>query len=254
MPLTGNFVERDVEIREMEKCLLPSDARERRKTYILYGLGGIGKTRLAAAFARKHQQTFSAILWLNGNSKDTLMRSLAAFAQHAGLIRLAHSTNSASQCVQDEEVEAQNVLRWLSCEENHRWLAVFDNVDREYPSRVGDSQAYDITSFLPTADHGSVLITTRLASLGEIGMSKKVQILDLEQALELLSDRSGLPQSTRGIESLSHQTPPLYDFTERFPRYGQPCEPTRLSSTGSCAGRQISPGGRHYLYKILDII
>lgn len=183
----------------MEEWLCPNQGGKKRKIYILYGLGGIGKTQLAVAFARKHQETFSAILWLNGNSNDTLIQSLAAFGRRAGIVLAREPTSTAKQRAQDVEAEAHAVLRWLAREKNHGWLAIFDNVDRDYPSRSGDYQAYDIMSFLPTADHGSILITTRLASLGEVGVSKKVQQLNLKQALELLSDRSGLPPSTQGV-------------------------------------------------------
>lgn len=183
----------------MKECLCLNQERKKRKIYILCGLGGIGKTQLAVAFAREHQETFSAILWLNGNSNDTLIQSLAAFGRRAGIVLAPEPTSTAKQRAQDEEAEAHAVLRWLALEKNHGWLAIFDNVDRDYPSRNGDHQAYDIMSFLPTADHGSILITTRLASLGEVGVSKKVQRLNLGQALELLSDRSGLPSSTQGV-------------------------------------------------------
>lgn len=75
---------------------------------------------------------------------------------------------------------------------------IVDNVDREYGLDADDAQAYDIAAFLPPADHGSVLITTRLASLGDIGPSTQIQRLDPQQALELLSDRSGLAPSIQG--------------------------------------------------------
>lgn len=192
-------------MKEMEQSLLPSNADKGRKIYILHGLGGIEKTQLAIAYARKYQETYSAVLWLNGNSRDTLVQSLGAFGKHAGIVRTLEPTTSASQRSQDEEAEAQAVLRWLSLGKNHRWLVIFDNVDPEYPSNTEDQQAYDITSFLPSADHGSILITTRLASLGELGKSKEVQRLNRVQALELFCHRSNLPQSTKGAIGLHHQ-------------------------------------------------
>lgn len=79
---------------------------------------------------------------------------------------------------------------------------VFDNVDRDVTSNEEDAQAYDVTSFLPTTDHGSVLITTRLPSLGEIGKSIEVTRLRADQALELLSNRSGLQPSSSGTIDL----------------------------------------------------
>lgn len=94
--------------------------------------------------------------------------------------------------------EADVVLRWLASKRNWRWLMIFDNVDQDMQSMEVDAQAYNITSFLPSADHGSILITTRLSSLGEIGKSTEVTRLRSDQALELISNRSGLHRSSSG--------------------------------------------------------
>ena len=48
---------------------------------------------------------------------------------------------------------------------------VIDNVDREYQSNNKDPQAYDVLSFFPPADYGSLLITTRLP--GWLGSPKR---------------------------------------------------------------------------------
>lgn len=177
-------------MEEIEGNLLPSNIQNRRKTHVLYGLGGIGKTQLAIAYARKHQESYSAILWLNGNSKETLLQSFASFSRHASI--------SAAQHAKVIDAEAKAVLEWLALRGNRRWLMIVDNVDRKYTLDAEDPQAYDMQSFLPGADHGSILITTRLISLGEIGHSTNMKELDLEQALELLSNRSGLPQVAKG--------------------------------------------------------
>ena len=52
------------------------------------------------------------------------------------------------------------------------------------------SLAKDVLSFFPPADRDSLIITTRL---GEFRTSTEVGRLDLDQALELLCSRSGLP-------------------------------------------------------------
>jgi len=46
----------------MEKVLLPKlKIQIRRKVFIFYDLGGIGKIQLTVKFARKHQNTFNII-------------------------------------------------------------------------------------------------------------------------------------------------------------------------------------------------
>jgi DNA transposition AAA+ family ATPase len=79
-------------MEEMERNLLPPKAQSGRKIHILYGLGGIGKTQLAIAYVRKHSHTYSAIVWVNGNSTDTMLQSLAGFARRAGVSGVLDST------------------------------------------------------------------------------------------------------------------------------------------------------------------
>lgn len=176
---------------------MATKAQNKRKNYIFHGLGGIGKTQLAIAYARKHQHIYSAIMWVNGYNRDTVLQSLAAFGRHAAVSGVSDSTASTTQQAPDIKAEADAVLKWLALEKNRQWLMIFDNVDRDIQSDE-DVQAYDLISFVPPADHGSVLITTRFLSLGEIGTSTEIIRLELSQALELLSNRSGLHPSSSG--------------------------------------------------------
>jgi len=83
VPVSDNFVDRPSDTAELEQCLLPqsrSRLDHRRRIFVLYGLGGIGKTQLAADFARRHQATFSSVFWLDGRSEDQLRQSLAGYA------------------------------------------------------------------------------------------------------------------------------------------------------------------------------
>ncbi len=63
-----------------------------------------------------------------------------------------------------------DVIGWLAWPDNPDWLLVFDNVDQGHEQgRV--TGMYDIQHYLP-GDHGSVLVTTRLSRLVELGDSK----------------------------------------------------------------------------------
>ena len=206
LPVSGNFVDRDIEMREIEGSLLPLDTRDGRKIHILHGLGGIGKTQLVIAYCRKHQGTHSAILWLNGNSQDTLSQSLAAFATYARIDGLQGSTIGATGHGQEIAEKANAVRRWLALKGNHQWLIVLDNVDRDYYAEVEDPQAYNIESFLPAADQGSILITTRLPHLGVLGTATKVKRVGSEQALRILMNNARLPLSTPGNPVFRYQS------------------------------------------------
>ena len=206
LPVTGKFVDRDIEMGEIEGSLLPLDPRDGRKIHVLHGLGGIGKTQLAIEYCRKHQGTYSAILWLNGNSEDTLLQSLAAFAIYARIDGLQGSTIGATGHGQEIAGKANTVRRWLALKGNRQWLIVCDNVDRDYQADVEDPQAYDIESFLPAADQGSILITTRLPHLGELGTATKVRRVGSEQALRIFMNNAHLPLSTPGNPVFRYQS------------------------------------------------
>ena len=80
LPVTGHFIDRDAEMKEIEESL-HDNAHTGRRIHVLHGLGGIGKTQLAITYTRKHQKMYSAIVWLNGNSRDTLFQSFGRIRQ-----------------------------------------------------------------------------------------------------------------------------------------------------------------------------
>jgi hypothetical protein len=155
----------------------------------------MGKTQLAIRFARDHKDDFTAIFWLSGKDRATLLQSLSSvFPRLPGQCQNIEAING-------EEVEqrAKHVLKWLATQGNSRWLIIFDNVDQYSAIDGGTRGAYDISEFFPTADHGSILITSRLQRLTELGTSFPVQRLEPEDAIQLLLQSSGLSaQNTTG--------------------------------------------------------
>ncbi|KAJ5907909.1 hypothetical protein N7495_000591 [Penicillium taxi] len=187
VPVIEKFIGRQDELANLWQHLQPTDLSS-RKVAILHGLGGIGKTQLAIRFARDHKDSFTAIFWLSGKNRDTLVQSLSfALNRVPGQPRDDEATN-------DSEVEkrARHMIQWLALKGNSRWLIIFDNVDQYSPlsSAIGDG--YDIEKFFPTADHGSILITSRLPGLSELGKPFPVHRLDSHNTIQLLLQSSGL--------------------------------------------------------------
>ena len=151
--------------------------------FVLRGLGGIGKTQLAVEFTRRHQARFSAVFWLDGRSESSLKQSIALSASRIPEGQIpeasrAYSTSSGG----DVKSTVTDVLGWLGKSDNGQWLLVFDNVDREYKDGKTDDDAYDIRRYIPEADHGAILITTRLAKLERVGIALKLNKVDEGQA------------------------------------------------------------------------
>lgn len=130
------FVERPSEMAELERALLPQRQNTRQKIFVLYGLGGIGKTQLAVEFTRRHHRKPSPVFWLDGSSEVSLKLSIARCASRipAGQISDASRTYSMSSAGNIDEV-VREVMGWLAQPDNTEWLVVFDNVDRDYRPR-----------------------------------------------------------------------------------------------------------------------
>jgi hypothetical protein len=159
----------------------------------------MGKTQLAIRFARDHKDDFTAIFWLSGKDRGTLLQSLSSI-----LPRLPGQSH-ADGVMNDEEVErrARDVLKWLAIEGNSRWLIIFDNIDQysSFNDPIGD--AYDLVEFFPAADHGSILVTSRLQGLTELGKSFPIERLDLKDTVRLLlqSSRLSMKNTAKELES-----------------------------------------------------
>jgi hypothetical protein len=181
------FVDRPNEITELERVLLPQRQNSRQKIFVLHGLGGIGKTQLAVEFARRHHPKFSSVFWLDGSSEISLRQSITRCASRipAGQISDASREYSAGSS-DDLDMVVAEVMGWLAQPDNTDWLLIFDNVDRDYGSHTSDPLAYDVRRYFSGADHGSVLVTTRLARLEQLGISQQLSKVNRAQAQAIL--------------------------------------------------------------------
>ncbi|KAJ5684067.1 uncharacterized protein N7477_000412 [Penicillium maclennaniae] len=212
VPVIESFLGRQDELEKLWQHLHPTNVQS-RKVAIVHGLGGIGKTQIAIRFARNHKHDFTAIFWLSGKDRGTLLQSLSSI-----FLRLLEQSQ-ITEPRNDEDVEqrAKHVLWWLAMAGNSRWLIIFDDVN-QYSAVNGAPNAYNIGEFFPAADHGSILITSRLRGLTELGKSFLVNKLDNDDAIRLLSQSSSFsPNNTiRGSKS-NPDTLALASHLDGFP-------------------------------------
>ncbi|RKK08777.1 hypothetical protein BFJ65_g16440 [Fusarium oxysporum f. sp. cepae] len=189
VPASNNFVPRPSDTVELEKCLLPSRlrARQTRRVFVLYGLGGVGKTQLAVDFARSHQAMFSSVFWLDGRSEDRLKQSIAACIAKIpeGQVPSAYRCWAKSRGRDELDAAVASVIEWLARPDNGDWLLIFDNVDQCWTKQGGTTVMYDLRQYLP-GDHGSVLVTTRLSRLAQLGESRRLRKADLALARDII--------------------------------------------------------------------
>ncbi|RFU33666.1 hypothetical protein B7463_g2681, partial [Scytalidium lignicola] len=193
-PEATQFVARESELTEMHELL---HEHKTRSAAILHGLGGIGKTQLAIEYVRQHKEKYTAIFWLNANDEDSLRLSFRDMAQQI----LKHRPSTSMLVRVDLEGNLDQVVNavkaWLEIGKNTRWLMIYDNYDNPRSPNNSDPSAVDIRLYIPGADHGSIIITTRSANVIQ-GRRLHIQKLpSVEEGLKILSNTS----RRKGIEN-----------------------------------------------------
>lgn len=193
MSETTHFVGREEELQEIHTTLSHANGRQ---IVVIHGLGGMGKTQLAVAYAKRHEKAYSAIFWLNIRDEDSLKQSFSSLAQR--ISRVHPSTGQLGithESTLDETSAA--VKAWLALPQNSQWLVIFDNYDTPKVAGYNGPGAIDIRQFLPDANHGSILVTTRM----RVDMGHQIRLeklTDVKECMRVLSERSRWEQAVNG--------------------------------------------------------
>jgi hypothetical protein len=162
-----------------------------RGTVVLHGLGGIGKTQLTVAYAKRHKDRYSAVFWLNIKDEESLKQGFAKVAKRILRDHPLASRLSSVDMNGDLSEVVNAVKAWLSLPDNTRWLLVYDNYDNPKVAGNPDPGAVDIRQYLPESYQGSVIITTRSSKV-KIGQTMQIKKLkNLHDCLAILANASG---------------------------------------------------------------
>ncbi|MFB4305153.1 tetratricopeptide repeat protein [Actinomadura sp. GTD37] len=143
LPLrTATFVGRDGKLAELDEALARSGGAV---VQAVHGLGGVGKSTLAAQWAYQHADAHVLTWWITADSAAGVTAGLADLA---GML-VPEMTRGAPAAVAPEE-RAAWARRWLASHTG--WLVVLDNV--VHPA--------DVAELVSGAPGGRFLITSRL--------------------------------------------------------------------------------------------
>jgi Tetratricopeptide repeat len=140
--------------------------------YAVTGMRGVGKTQLAAAYARaKLAEEWRLVAWVNAEDAAGLAAGLAALAEAAGLGVGGTGGGDLGLAVR----------HWLEAD-GDRYLVVFDNA----------SDADLLRPYLPAGGGARVLVTSNRSSVAELGEPVGVEVFTPDEAVAFLAVRTGL--------------------------------------------------------------
>ncbi|CAL9464935.1 hypothetical protein SUDANB95_02700 [Actinosynnema sp. ALI-1.44] len=158
----GAFVGRQVELARLDAAVTASGGRGR---IVVHGLGGAGKSTLAARFAELHAERFAPVWWSNADSPA---------AVEAGLAQLAVALAPETVGLRLEQL-VELAVHWLAAHDG--WLLVLDNL----------THLADASVLLDRVKNGTILITSRSSGGWGGATSVVVDVLPRAKALRLLT-------------------------------------------------------------------
>jgi hypothetical protein len=168
------FVGRVSELDEMADVLHPGNELLEQRRLVLGGIGGIGKTQLAVAYAKAHAKIYGSTLWLDAASEASLNDSFQSIASY-----IFNVPNPGA--LESKEI-VRRIHQWLSNPKNTGWLLIFDNYDN--PSQ------FQIDKYFPLASHGDIIVTTRRPGLVAGSQVSVKPLKDIDDSLMILETRS----------------------------------------------------------------
>lgn len=157
------FVGRSNELAHLDRLLSGS---ARVLVTAVHGMGGVGKTTLAARYVRAHAGQFTMVWWITADSPTAI---------DAGLADLAVALDPGAGFVPQEQ-RTTAAIEWFAARQG--WLLVLDNL-----TDPGDAQPL----LQQLGDGGTVLITSRRSTGWRGVVTLPVDILPSGDAANLLT-------------------------------------------------------------------
>lgn len=129
---------------------------------VVCGIGGAGKTTIAAALAAEAEAKGRAVFWMRWRDRDLLADQMGAVAVACGL---------SGQQLTDPHASHRSLpdLVWRQLDRKKGWLLVLDNLDNPAALNFAGDLMRDYRGWVRPSHSGLILITSRDRDLGTWG-------------------------------------------------------------------------------------
>jgi hypothetical protein len=182
LPCNPFFTGREQILDQLEQALLSEGKVALAQPQAITGLGGIGKTQVALAYACAHRERYQAVLWVTADTKASLV---------SGFVAIAALLDLPEKDAQEQKRVVAAVLRWLESETD--WLLVLDNAD----------DLERVQTFIPEHPKGHLVLITRAQATGGLAQALEVNKMPEEDGALLLLRRAKTLSTQAALDKAS---------------------------------------------------
>ncbi|KAL7271065.1 hypothetical protein RUND412_006204 [Rhizina undulata] len=172
----------------------------RRRTVILHGMGGMGKSQIALEYSHRFVHCYTSVFWIDADDSTrtsntvykiveqlvghytTKWRATPDFTEIANIIGLPKTIDDTGRITQNKHEDPLKAIQaWLTKNDNRGWILFIDNADK----------LNELEKLIPPCDWGTIIITTRLPNLQRLGQCIEVEVIGAEAGLDLILKSAG---------------------------------------------------------------
>jgi hypothetical protein len=147
----------------------------RQPPQALYGLGGIGKTEIAAEYAHRFSSEYDVVWWIRADQEDSIRSALVGLGRRLGLQDFHPEERDYSSRIVLDALQAGDPY--------DAWLLIFDNVTQ--PGIIGQ--------FIPQG-HGHVIVTSRISEWRKELHTDGIEVAEFDLSETITFLRTRVPQ------------------------------------------------------------
>jgi len=191
---------RDPLLHEL-RSILNRRARPGNRSWVLAGMGGVGKSTVALSIAEVAQKQGWRVWWVT---------ALTDVSIRGGIVEILHQLDAPLSVIQavGEAAPTAPARAWQflngTHSAGHHWLLIFDNADDPAILAAGSSIPGDYTGWLRPDPEGALIVTTRITDPRVWGNRVSLRVLhplDTLAAAQVLTDLAPSINDPTGMQA-----------------------------------------------------